>query len=270
MPLPKFKNPPVVETVLGVQFDEIEGLLTPHLGLLWHKYRSNLPLIEEHPLLGPAIEKFDVQPPSPIEIAFEPKPESRAWFLNRPRSELIQVQRDRFIRNWRKVADVSYPNYEPLRKQFEQDFALFQEFIETEKLGSINVNQCEVTYVNHIEPAIGVWESHSQIDKILRNWTCWAGSDKFLPVPEDASIRLRFRIPDASGRPIGRLQAELRSARKLTDGAAIFVLNLTARGRPTGSDVDAVLDFLDLGREWVVRGFTELTTTEMHNIWERF
>jgi hypothetical protein len=44
----------------------------------------------------------------------------------------------------------------------------------------------------------------------------------------------------------------------------MFVLNLTARGLLGKST-----EFLDLGREWIVRSFAEMTTTEMHEVWKR-
>ena len=35
------------------RFAPVAGLTTAHIGLLWQKYRSRLPLIEEHPPLDP-------------------------------------------------------------------------------------------------------------------------------------------------------------------------------------------------------------------------
>jgi hypothetical protein len=42
------------------------------------------------------------------------------------------------------------------------------------------------------------------------------------------------------------------------------VMNLTARGQ---YDVD--LDFFDIGRQWIVKSFEELTTETMHRIWRK-
>ena len=36
-----------------------------------------------------------------------------------------------------------------------------------------------------------------------------------------------------------------------------------------GEGIDGAFAFLDLEREWIAKGFTELTTTEMHRVWER-
>ena len=49
----------------------------------------------------------------------------------------------------------------------------------------------------------------------------------------------------------------------------IFVLNLTARGEPLGDGVNGAFAFLELARDWIVKGFDELTRPEMHRVWER-
>jgi hypothetical protein len=48
----------IAETVLSLQFEPISGLTSPHLGVLWSRFRQELPLIEEHPQLPPVFEKF--------------------------------------------------------------------------------------------------------------------------------------------------------------------------------------------------------------------
>jgi len=41
--LPDFNEPPVIETVLGLQFDSLESFSIPHFGLYWSKI---LPIIQ--------------------------------------------------------------------------------------------------------------------------------------------------------------------------------------------------------------------------------
>ena len=95
----------------------------------------------------------------------------RLWLLNEESTELIQVQNDRFIKNWRKVGEKDqYPHYEPVIKPaFQRDFAEFQSFLNEENLGAIKVNQCEVTYVNHIVSGEG-WQTLGEIHRIFTFW----------------------------------------------------------------------------------------------------
>jgi len=159
--LPDFRKPPIAETVLSLQFEPIPGLASAHLGLLWERFRQELPLIEEHPPLPPVFETFDIPLPAQLEVTIEEKPPvPRVWFVNETKTELIQMQPDRFIHNWRKMEGIEpYPHYEPIRERFRSEVAVLEEFLNDEKLGAMVANQCEITYVNHVEPS-AVWTGH--------------------------------------------------------------------------------------------------------------
>ena len=265
--LPDFRHPPLVETVLSLQFQPLQEFSLVHVGLLWHKFRHIFPLIEERTPLDAVRETFEGQSPRPEEVAVDGKPPlPRVCFLNESKTELIQIQSDRFIHNWRKAGKVStpYPRYERIRTNFRHEAWEFQEFLTDEKLGKVAIDQCEITYVNHIEPS-EAWHSHGQIEGVLRTWA--AQQRSFLPESEDGSIQQRFVIRNDSSRPLGRLHVSLTPAWKEEDQSPIFVLTLTARGSPLDKGINGAFDFFDLGREWIVKGFLDLTTTDMHRAW---
>ena len=266
--LPDFAKPPVAEVVLSLQFSSLSSLTTAHVGLLWRRFRDRLPLIEEHPPLASALEDF--APPSPprVEVSFKDKPPApRVWFVNEARTELVQVQQDRFAHNWRKVGEGdTYPRYEKIRKRFRDEVSKFEAFLAEEGLGELEVNQCEVTYVNHIERT-GDWESHGEIEKLLKNWVPLSATT-FLPPPEDAVLQWRYRIPGGSG-SVGRLYVTVQPSWSAANGRPVWVMNLMARGVAIETGIDGAFKFFDLGREWVVRGFADLTTDAMQRNWER-
>jgi uncharacterized protein (TIGR04255 family) len=271
-PLPNFGDPPVVEVALSVQFEPIKGLRTPQLGLLWREFQDQFPVTEEHAPLDPAIERFGGVPRAgKAAVRFQmldAPPTPRCWFLNQTGTELIQVQSDRFIHNWRQTTgQEEYPRFPPLRKTFAAELETFRSFLQREKLGELCPNQCEVTYVNHIVSGKG-WQSFGELGKVLTVFSAQY-SDAFLGEPEDVRAALRYVIRDAQGQPIGRLHVVADPAYRASDDRPMYVMNLTARGRPQGEGIDGVLRFLDIGREWVVRGFTALTTPEMHKEWSR-
>lgn len=269
-PLPDFNNPPVVEVALSVQFDPLPDLRTPQLGLLWQEFRDAFPVTQEHAPLEPITERFDLpRTRSDPRIDFrESPPLPRCWFLNAAETELIQVQPDRFVHNWRKAGTgEAYPRYGHIRGAFEEELRRFDAFIARERLGKLAPNQCEITYVNHIV-AGNVWRTHGELDKVLTVFHR-SFSDPFLDSPEDAGLRLRFIIPDESGKPSGRLHVALDSGFRNSDASPLFVLKLTARGQPRDPTILGVLQWLDLGREWVVRGFASVTTPGMHKEWDR-
>ncbi len=263
--LPEFDNPPVVETVLSAQFEPLAQVRTAHFGLFWNEIKDRFPKTEERPPLEPAFEVFPepARPPLGLRLeAYESPPIPRFLFTNESGTELVQLQPDRFIRNWRKVGQGDqYPRYEKLRARFQEDFVLFKRFVTTQGVGSIKVNQCEVTYINHIISGEG-WHTYQEVDKIFNVWRQLEG--RYPGPAQTLMFHARFVIAQGDGKPIGRLHADLKSAVRTQDRRPMFVLDLTARGLLGGD-----LDFLDTGREWVVRSFTAITTSEMHTIWKR-
>lgn len=262
--LPDFGKPPVVETVLSVQFDSLARVRTAHFGLYWAQIRERFPQTEERGELPPAIELLEAQSVSRVGIQFEAleaPPSPRFWFVNSNGTELIQVQRDRFIKNWRKTGDgLQYPRYESVREGFDRDFAGFRDFVSRNELGEVRVNQCEITYINHIISGAG-WTKHTDISKVLN---IWRQPETSFPGPaQDLAFRARFPILDQNGTFVGRLHVGLQSVLHLPEGTPMLLLELTARGQLGGG-----MDFFDLGREWIVRSFKEITTPDMHKIWE--
>lgn len=267
--LPDFTDPPVIEVALAVQFDRLTELRTPHLGLLWAEFRDQFLRTEEYPPRELMMETFGVPSPSKISVQLETTPPvPRIWFLNQMGTELIQVQQDAFVHNWRKVgAGERYPRYEYIREKFSAELDKFQKFLIREHLGKLVPNQCEVTYVNHILSGKG-WERHGQIGQVLTVWTP-RYSDSFLSEPEDVRFAIRYVIPDNTGNPLGRLHISAQPAYQTVDHKPVINLKITARGRPEGEDIESILRFLDTGREWIVRSFASITSQRLHEIWGR-
>lgn len=276
--LPDFRKPPLIEVVLGVQFAELGGYRTVHAGLLWEAgFRSKFPKFSERPILGSVFETFGA--PEPVQTRLQVEPAlgpvvPRIWFVNEDETELIQFQANRFLHNWtRNQGENEYPRYEPIRLKFFEEVAVLDQFFEKEEIGVIEPNQCEVSYINHIQLEDGS-DPRSQFDRIFAHWSTFREQDKSggaLPKIEGADFNARFVISDPkSEEPRGRLYVKTELALSRTDDPKpVIRLNLTARGAPTSPTLQGVADFLDMGREAIVRGFAALTTPEMHKIWER-
>ena len=210
------------------------------------------------------IEKVKEQASQATQLRFEvlnALPQQRTWFVNNVGDELIQIQNDRFIKNWRKRDD-DYPRYESfIKPAFARDFAEFQTFLAQEKFGEVRINQCEVTYVNHIVAGEG-WSDWNEIEKVF---TFWKQPPKEHPGPaEDVGFNARFPILGPNREFIGRLHLDVQPAIRTNDNKPMYVMNLTARGM-YGSGVE----FFDVGHRCVVKSFERLTTDYMHKSWRK-
>jgi uncharacterized protein (TIGR04255 family) len=268
--LPDFERPPVSEVVLSVQFQPITGLSAAHMGLLWARLRERFPTVQQQPPLPPARrENLGTFPPG-VELTVEMGSMPllpRLWFISEDETELVQVQSDRFIANWRKVREEDeYPRYEHVRAYFDEAFASFVDFITQEDLGSIMPIQYEVIYVNQILAGEG-WQRFGEIDRVLSFWTN-ADAQPPLEEPESASAALQYLIPSHENAN-GRLYVDIRPSVRQTDERQMFAMTLTARLLGSEEDDLTALPGLDAGREHIVRAFAALTNPEMHTIWGR-
>jgi uncharacterized protein (TIGR04255 family) len=266
--LPEFLEPPLAEVALGVQFKTLDRFLSPHLGLLWDELRPTFPHVEERMAIPPAFETFGPNPQFMPLVGVQLSAAAempRVFFINSDRTQLLQVQRDRFLHNWRKIkTGGEYPRFERMLSTFVEGMSTFESFLERHDLGKMMPNQVELTYINQIPvPEKGnLFELFKtlfpqQADVVMDN----------LGAPEDVRFFLRYVIRE-NETPIGRLIVAAEPARR-ADGVSILQVSLTARGKPSSDDVSGVVDFLQRGRVHIVRTFTKLTGSEMHKTWGR-
>ena len=267
--LPDFERPPVVEVALSIQFEAIADLRAIQLGALWGEFRERYPRAEEQAPLEPVFEEFGLPAPMRPRIRLERiPPVPRCWFTTEDSTHLLQVQQDRIVHNWRRGEGSGvYPRYKVLRDVFRQEIDSFVGFLSREGLGELRPNQCEVTYINEIAADTPV-QGHARLEKLLTVWRA-EYSDGFLPEPSDVHTTARYSIPGDDGTPVGRLNVIAKAAYRADDNTPVVILELTARGKPVGDGIEGGFRFLDIGHEWVVRGFASITTPIMHSYWGR-
>jgi len=270
-PLPSFASPPVTEVVIAVAFRPIEGLTGPRIGQLWsEQFEDRFRRVEEHLPYEPPIERLDQSiPTSVIDLhigADFPRP--RVWLLNDSGDEVIQIQRDYFACNWRKVEpNAEYGRWGLRRSSFQAAYSKFESFISGHELGKIQPTQCEVTYVNHIVTGEG-WSTHGDVGSIFRLVGDAAYEEEhFEGRLEQMAFGVQYRLEKA-GVPFGRLHVGATPGVRTLDNAVLYQLQLTARGRPFPQE-DGILAFADEGRKAIVSAFAAITTPGMHRIWRR-
>jgi uncharacterized protein (TIGR04255 family) len=264
--LPSYVDPPVSEVVIGVQFAPIEELLAPHVGRYWNTVRDVLQRAEEHAPVGHIVEQFREERSPEIRLeALTKPPLPRSWFLDLAGSRLVQLQRDRFLYNWRRTsASGVYPRYPTIKQAFFGFWAGFLAFLQQENLPLPTVDQCELTYVNHIRHD-QAWKSMEDLGSVF-SCIAWSPRGTFLPTPEGVRWDMRFLLPENQG----RLYAEAVPARLVSENVSIIRFSLTARGMPHGAPDDRSLSaWYDLAHEWIVRGFSELVSVETDALWRR-
>lgn len=265
--LPDFTQPPVDETALSIQFAPVPGFNIPHFGLFFGKVRGDYPTFEVQQPIANVTEQPGpvVRSRQQVGLQLLSLPEVRCWFIDKPGNRLIQVQHDRFVHNWRRVkGDEEYPRYPKIRGWLEREWTRFCEFLASENLEPPKINQCEVTYVNNIEYEKG-WTGYGELDKVIATLaTPERKSNAFLPPPERINMQVTYRPEEQNA---GRLYVSFVPVIRMRDGKEVLQMTLTARGAPQSPSTEDAFRWLDMGRRWVVRGFSDFTTKEMHKVW---
>jgi uncharacterized protein (TIGR04255 family) len=267
--LPDFTNPPLNEVVLSIQFASLTGLRSAYIGLFWERIRSEYPSVSEQAPIQAAYETFgipnQVRPSVQIEMLMTP-PLPRYWFERPNAPDLLQIQHDRILHNWRQQTDNSrvYPRYEAVKASLEREVAVFQKWLSEEGVGKIEPNQCEVTYINIIPTGE---DKHEHLERITPLWA-GAFSASHSNALERAHVQTTFLF-SVDDTPAGRVYVSFQPSILPSDGSPIFRMEVTARGRPRGESLADAISFLDLERDQVVRTFAAVTTQEMHKLWGR-
>lgn len=267
--LPHFRKPPVVETVLGVHFRPLEKLTSAHQGILWERcFRARFPKLEERPPVEETRERFGderLHPAASMRWQVTDRPAvPRLWAASESGEHVVQIQRSAFFGNWLKPSqEAPYRHYPERRGVFSEQLAQVDQFVHDEGLGRVEPTSCVVTYVNHVDYG-GLDEIGPALARIL---TCWVNqsSDGWLPDPDRIVLSFAFPMPQE----VGRLNVELKPIVRRKDKRQMLRLELTARSAVQKRELAEAMDWIDLGHEWVVRGFVSLTRGEMHDLWER-
>jgi uncharacterized protein (TIGR04255 family) len=262
---PHFDQPPVVETVLGVQFAPLAGFTNGHLGWYWKRYLDEeWSRATDAPPLTDQFETFDAEgrwglPGLQLILGAGVKP-GRLQITTAAGDRLLQVQATQFHYNWQK-REGSYPSYSKMRAEFDHLFANFCRFVAEAGLGEVIPNQWEFTYVDHIQRG-ALWDSPADWHKVLPGLLApgrFAGI-RFEGLNGDWHYEIEPRR--------GRLHIVLQHVRVgAPSGPEAVQVRSTARGpvrQEPGWDLD---NGLQLGHDVLLNTFLQMTSAEAQRAW---
>ncbi|MGL6076412.1 MAG: hypothetical protein ACRC8S_19845 [Fimbriiglobus sp.] len=259
-----FRNPPVTETVIGVQFDSLVNFRAHHYGLLWESFFSPLgwrPVADEA-ILPRYQESFDSHR---LNLVREER-SSQRFIRQKYKRELsqgtLQFQHDKLYLSWhRGVNSPDSPGFESMLDDFEAVFSSLMNFSEKNRLGKINPNLWEVMYLNQIPRDPLLWDTPADWYRILPGLFPPEG-----PVVDSLRFATfdghwHFEIEPKQGRV--HVQAAKMVVGEATD--PILYVKLLSRGELT--DGSKWLDSLNLGRRSCLRLFMSIFSEQIKKSW---
>ena len=251
----KYETPPIHEIVCGVLFDSIKELRAGHFGILWQKFRPDFSEIEDE-ILVPPFPAEDLETPDKFPLP-------RVWFIHKNENEVVQVQRNQFVHNWRKKQpDDEYPGYQKVIENFEKYLSLFQEFLAEENLGNLVVKQYELRYIDLIPKGQG-WETFDDLEKVFPNLS-------FLTKPNTPSTDIRgVNWQTILGLPndLGQLGLSIRNAQQISDDQQLIHIVFKAL---SNQPHEPMRDWFDAVHDTIIQLFLNLVSDGIQEkFWRR-
>ena len=251
-----FEKPPVAEVVCGLGFERVPQFHSPHMGLFWAQIRDEFPISEVHPPIQSSLVSRSF-------VEFVEFPELvRHFYRSADRSELVQLQQDRFLYNWLKAStDTIYPRYKGVITRFGRLRKKFDQFFKQLDFPPLRINELRLEYVNHVLKGEG-WESPADINDVFPDFRFRKKGTKYLRPPTAWNLAFRHPVKD----PNSQMNIAIRTATKPGDGdqqQQIFLIQLSVIGRLENPPARDIQEWFDMAREAIDLSFVDLTAPEM-------
>jgi len=253
------ERPPLIEMYIGVGFLPMSEIEVPHFGLFWSLIQDRFPRLQMRPPLTPPIApEVEFRSEAGEVITARQEALSRCWFVAEGDDELIQVQTDRFYRNWRKRpgATDGYPRFSELKQRFIDSWAEYLAFLAGSSCPVPEVVECEIGYVNRFETR----------DRPV-SWAIpvLSGFHGFLPDVHLSHLQLNARL--ALPAALGTAHLTLHPESPATTKVAAWRHTTVAKGRPSATSPEGISAWLDSARATLNYIFVTSFCDDLHREW---
>ncbi len=200
-----------------------------------------------------------------------PNQPARLQIRSKSQHQMIQLQNTRIIFNWLRTPEREYERFEILFPEFRRYLDQFVDFLRSEGLPPIRLNQWEISYFNTLKKQT-LWQSPDQWEALIGGFVPAKPLHQMLQL-ESLGGEWHFKI----GQGLGRLHINIQHGRTgmHADDEALL-MRLTARGPLAATDVAGAVAPLPssfdegckLGHDAIVDSFFRLTSKEAHAFWE--
>jgi uncharacterized protein (TIGR04255 family) len=261
----ELRHPPVIETLLSAQFSPIQNLNAAYAGTFWRDLASDpewaRAKLAEVERIEDVFEDFGSEPTfGQIMLRLRGSGESsRAQIIRDDEERMIQMQDSRFVYNWRK-REGDYPSYDRVEPEFFKNFNRFQKFLSDLGMPAPQLNQWEITYVNHV-PKEELWATVADWPRILPGLYFAPTSDPEAKI-ETVAGAWRYRIAENRA----KLNITIQHGRT-PEKKEVMILQMTARG-PVDLDRGMTLETgFEIGHSAIVNTFHRIVSDEAIRYW---
>jgi uncharacterized protein (TIGR04255 family) len=247
-----FRKPPLVEVSFAIRFKPPAEFSSAHIGRFWAQIAKDFSLAVDKP---PIMESGQI---TLVPDGLAP----RVWLVHNDQALLLQIQRDRFYVNWRRLgaANENYPSFKKLQPLFSKYLGEWIGFTDTSGLGQLEIQHCELSYMNFIVPDAS-WSGLNDLGKVFvclgasqdigatHYSTGWNGIYDFGTNRVSAILQTLRNVSDPSQKKIQfEVKAEPLAPLKVADDPVAWL---------TSANEDIVNAFLSLTTTWAQKELWE-------------
>ena len=261
---PIFTAPPVVETILGLQFVPLKGFGSPHYGWFLRDYLKDdgwAFASDERPL-PTYFENFGSE-------LLHYKPPQEAMGTGSPRmkatmpksGKTVQIQPDKLYYSCLRNGNASI-RYEQVQSEFTRLYEAYSKFSDESGIGPLVPNLWEVTYINRVSTGV-LWSQVSEWHHVL---------PKLFPSVDPSVDGARFATFDGTWHfdlrdNAGRVHMRVAKVVMNQQPLPVLCITLTARGKLGEGIAAGWKSGLDLGHASCIQLFLENTSEKAHKEW---
>lgn len=253
---------PVIETVIGVQFNSLVDFRNAHFGSFWKTVLTDdWKQTQDAPPIADQFETFrSTTAPNLHKVVLRTAgPSDRVQFIHKSDDRVIQLQQTRLLLNWRKRHE-DYPRFGERLADFQTLWNSWARFCSESGIGELAPNQWEISYYNHV-PRGTLWESPSDWSSILPG----------LLKTTTESEHLRFEYQDGEWHfelPPERGRLHISLQRASVDGEHLLRWTQTARGPLESDSWSEVESGLRTGHSAIISAFESLSSKKALDHWK--
>ena len=246
-----FENPPINEVVISTYFNPLlSDLRSEHIGLFWEKIRNEFPVVRQQPPVGIIGSEVSTN---------EPFPMPRYWFIADDEINLIQIQKNAFIFNWRRRDD-EYPRFHRnIKPTFDKYYGLFSEFVRTELDTELTIELCELNYVNALERC-EFWTGPQDTPTVIPSFSILTPGIDFSSSPE---FNCNYAYGDATDL---QLNINIRSGvTAQQENVPVLIFEIKASGRVGQIAKPGTDEWFERAHDAIIRCFVGMTSPDIQN-----
>jgi uncharacterized protein (TIGR04255 family) len=247
----KFKNPPLIEVVFGVNI-ELSELSLVHFGLYWDTIKDRFPTPVE------TIGELNLTEDYSYVSSFP-----TVWYLSSQENKLIRLTNDYFSYHCRCINE-EYPHFENLFTEFLNEWRNLESWWLKINDNSIESEGYSLQYINLIDEDSG-WKSFEDNEKIFT----FIGKPikTSFGMPKINSSKFEFDLPDKLGTLNVSLERQ-KIERAETESTNIMLFSLSVISLDIATD--SLESWFSSSHNFIIQSFLELTQEEVQRKnWER-